>query len=174
MAQAGCRGRRWNARPAAWPDNSMLFYSGLSAMRITKRSPLQSSRSWPSTSCLAKTIASLSSAHVKARDAIKWPSLPTVYCPALVHFGDASPDDDSQSFMRDAASTCRALRIRPSRSTPGDICRCDYRPGTRRSCLAPSGSFLQNVGNNRSWCSISFCFLFCFGTPRNCGSGVSR
>jgi len=39
----------------------------------------------------------------------------------LVHFGDASPGDDSQSFMCEAVSACRALRIRPSRSMPGGI-----------------------------------------------------
>ena len=39
----------------------------------------------------------------------------------LVHFGDASPGDDSQSFMCEAVSACRALRIKPSRSMPGGI-----------------------------------------------------
>lgn len=35
------------------------------------------------------------------------------------YFGDCKPGDVSHSFMREAVSVCRALRINSSRSIPG-------------------------------------------------------
>ncbi len=35
-----------------------------------------------------------------------------------IHFGDDSPGDDTHSLMRDAVSSCRALRNSSSRSLP--------------------------------------------------------
>ena len=54
-----------------------FLFAGL--IRITRPGPLQSSMSWPSTSRLAFSIASASSAHVSGSNPTKCPSTPTVY-----------------------------------------------------------------------------------------------
>jgi len=70
----------------------------------------------------------------------------------LVHFGDASPGDDSQSFMCEAVSACRALRIKPSRSMPGGIVlACSLR---LRACSASRSSKEVSCLMRRRCCGI--------------------
>jgi hypothetical protein len=47
--------------------------------RVTQRSPLQSSTSWPSTICFAQTVASASLLQTNARKLVIFPSCPMMW-----------------------------------------------------------------------------------------------
>ena len=59
-------------------SGSRHSYFCLGSRRMTNLSPLQSSISWPSTSCFAHTVASSSPSQTNARELIKCPSSSTM------------------------------------------------------------------------------------------------